>query len=452
MAVIALEHFALIFTKKQEPDKNRARTEIENSAFYSSVFIGDPAMSEIRFTDERLKKLKPETGKRRYVKDEEQPGLRLQITEKGVKTFQFQLWSPVHKKMLTRTLGKYGRGGIGIRTARDIAASLKADILAGVDIEQRAKDIRSQETFDDLFQSWLIDAKGRGKRTWETDERRYQLYIEKPLGNRPISWFTRDRIRRWHIGLLGSAGQRKNTKLGAHTPNRCLALVSTIFNTQLPDHPNPTAGVKPFKEHSRERFLQPDEMGRFFAALEDPVTPEYLRDFVYIALFTGARRGNVGAMRWSDVSLELKTWSIRPDSSKNQEPMVIPLDDEVLKILQRRKKAATSVFVFPAKSGKTGYLQAPRKSYASLKKRAGTADLTFHDLRRSMGSYMTMDGASGLIVAKGLGQKDRKSALPYQRFNLDPVRKHMSSAIEMMKAASELPDKVVDIKRGGSRK
>ena len=38
-------------------------------------------------------------------------------------------------------------------------------------------------------------------------------------------------------------------------------------------------------------------------------------------LLTGARRGNVQAMRWEDVDLKAKLWRIPSQHSKNREPM-----------------------------------------------------------------------------------------------------------------------------------
>lgn len=407
------------------------------------------AVNQFKFTDARLSRLQPDQNKRLYFNDTVQPGLRIQLTPKGIVTFQFQKWSPALKKVQTKTLGKYEPGGIGIDTARDLAAKCNADIINGKDIVQEAKDRREEGSFEELFYSWLETAK-QEKKTWETDVRRYELYIRKPFGKKAVSWFDEKRIKRWHSSLNGAKSQRGEgrVKLGVHTANRCLALVSVVFNHHKLS--NPTAGVKMFKEDSRERFLQPEEMGRFFTALDSSVTPEYLRDFVYLALFTGARRGNVGSMRWSDVSLELKIWTVPAWESKNKKAITIPLSDAAIEILIRRKKIRSSIFVFPVKKGKTGHLQAPRKSWAALLERAGIRDLHFHDLRRSMGSYMAINGTSTAIIGKGLGHKDKKATEVYERLHLDPVRKSMNKAIESMKAARELPDKVIPIDKSAT--
>ena len=54
-----------------------------------------------------------------------------------------------------------------------------------------------------------------------------------------------------------------------------------------------------FKEIRRDRFLSGEELARFFEAL-DLSESETFRDFLLLALFTGARRSNVLSMRWKD--------------------------------------------------------------------------------------------------------------------------------------------------------
>jgi|HubBroStandDraft_6_1064221.scaffolds.fasta_scaffold155424_2 integrase len=54
---------------------------------------------------------------------------------------------------------------------------------------------------------------------------------------------------------------------------------------------------------TRDRFLHPDEVPKFFNALEtDP--DQDIRDIFYLALYTGARRGNLLRMRWDELNLD----------------------------------------------------------------------------------------------------------------------------------------------------
>jgi integrase len=110
------------------------------------------------------------------------------------------------------------------------------------------------------------------------------------------------------------------------------------------DKPNPTEGIKKFRENSRDRFLQPNQLLRFFKALSEEPN-ENFRDCFIVALLTGARRANVQAMKWEEINLESREWRI-PDT-KNKTPHTITLTDEVIIVLQRRKTSSTSPHVSP---------------------------------------------------------------------------------------------------------
>ena len=128
--------------------------------------------------------------------------------------------------------------------------------------------------------------------------------------------------------------------------------------------------------------------------------------------------------------------------------MTIPLIHEAVEILQHRKKTAISIFVLPSpgrSKSKTGHMTDPRTAWKNLLKRAKLENFRLHDLRRTLGSWQTIAGASTAIVGKTLGHKSPASTAVYARLNLDPVRQSMETAVEAMLAARGLPEKVVSI-------
>ncbi|MHB1926981.1 MAG: site-specific integrase [Leptospirillum sp.] len=155
------------------------------------------------------------------------------------------------------------------------------------------------------------------------------------------------------------------------------------------------------------------------------------KDFILLSLFTGARKSNVLSMRWKDIDFERNVWKIPGELSKNGDPMQIPLGPDVLDILRRRRAETSSVFVLPGPGAKGHYME-PKRAWGTLLKRAKLEDLRIHDLRRSMGSWMTIGGTSLPIVGKALGHKTSQATSIYARLNLDPVRAAMDQAVEAM--------------------
>ncbi len=209
---------------------------------------------------------------------------------------------------------------------------------------------------------------------------------------------------------------------------------------------NPAEGVTKFRERSRDRFLQPSELPRFFEAVAQ--APRDTRDFLLLALLTGARRSNVLAMRWEDVRIEEATWRI--PQTKTGEALTVPLVAEAVAVLEtRRVFAGDSPWIFPSR-GKTGHMVEPKRAWVAVKKRAGVEDLHLHDLRRSLGSWQAATGASLVTIGKSLGHSNVSTTAIYARLNLDPVRASLEKATRaMLAAAGVLPiADVQDIKTG----
>ena len=97
---------------------------------------------------------------------------------------------------------------------------------------------------------------------------------------------------------------------------------------------DPCTKVERFRERSRERFLLPDEMRPFMLALK--AEPPEWRDFWLLCLFTGARRGNVAGMAWSDVDTTQGIWYLAGEQLKNGLPLAVVLPPPAAALLQAR--------------------------------------------------------------------------------------------------------------------
>lgn len=243
--------------------------------------------------------------------------------------------------------------------------------------------------------------------------------------------------------------------IGATQPilaNRVVEILSAVFYKAIDwkfTTSNPAAKVTPYKEGKRDRFLQADELPLFFAELAAD-TSEDFKHFVLLALLTGARRTNVLSARWEHFDLTSAVWHIPEDQSKSGKSMDIPLVPEALAILHGRAPKPAG-YVFPADS-KSGYITPPKKRWQALLARTGIADLRIHDLRRTMGSWQAITGASLAIIGKSLGHTTASSTMIYARLSMDPVRQAMTTATSSMLEAAGMkkPAEVKPLKRSKS--
>ena len=200
-----------------------------------------------------------------------------------------------------------------------------------------------------------------------------------------------------------------------------------------------------FREKSRERFLQPDEIPKFFAALDDEATNPLIKDFVYLCLWSGARRNNVASMRDEEINLSTATWTIPGSKSKSGDPMPIHLAAPALEIIKRRM-GHESGYIFPG-SGKSGHFTEPKATWRAIVKRSGLTDIRLHDLRRTLGSWQAAGGASLSIIGKSLGHKHLAATQIYARLQIDPVRQSVDLAAAAMMKAGQKKAKKKNVKK-----
>ncbi len=142
-------------------------------------------------------------------------------------------------------------------------------------------------------------------------------------------------------------------------------------------------------------------------------------------------------MRWSDINFDLKQWRIPETQTKNRDVNTIPLSESAIAILKEvlsanKKSKTPSIFVFPGKS-KDGHLKDPKKAFERIKIKMEVDDIRIHDLRRTLGSYMAITGASLPIIGKALNHKSREATAIYARLSNDPVLNAINVATDLMK-------------------
>jgi len=383
--------------------------------------------NKINFTKRALEALPvPKNGIRDTHHDKKTPGLILRITSTGTKSFV--LYRRIQGRPQRVTLGRFP--SMTVEQARNAVIKTNAQIAEGKNPNVEKKAVRDEMCLDALFELYLERHAKVHKKSWKGDYDQFEIHLQE-WRTKKLSSIRRADIQRLH----GKIGQ----DTGIYVANRVLALLHTLFNKAIEwgwEGSNPAHGVKKFKERSRERFLEADELPRFFQALaEEP--NKTARDYFLVSLLTGARRDNALSMRWDQINIERETWAI-PDT-KSGDPHTLPLIPGVLSILKVRKAESVSPWVFPGK-GRTGHLVEPKKAWGRILERAGIDDLRIHDLRRSLGSWQAATGANLSIIGKTLAHKNVSTTAIYARLGLDPVKESMKKATDaMFEAGGVLP-------------
>ncbi len=191
----------------------------------------------------------------------------------------------------------------------------------------------------------------------------------------------------------------------AATVNRYKAALSAVF-TYLQDEydvsTNPAREVKQLPENNeRIRFLTDNERHSLLQAVKKS-TWNKLYLLVILALTTGARRGDLLNLKWSDIDFKARTASI--STTKNGEPRVLPLTEEAISELMKfRCVGATYIFAHPTKIDENFY-NFDCHWHKALNE-AKLINFRFHDLRHTAGSMLAMANVQTAQIADILGHK-----------------------------------------------
>ena len=158
------------------------------------------------------------------------------------------------------------------------------------------------------------------------------------------------------------------------------------------------------KAGTKSDVLQRGQLAAWFSAvqhLQNPVIAACLQ----MMLLTGARPGEVLALRWEDVNTQWKGISIRDKVEGTREIPATPYMLHLLATLPRRNE-----WVFPSNTSASGCLTEPNKPHTRACKAVGLEGLTLHGLRRSFKSLTEWLEVPVGVVAQIQGHKPSATA------------------------------------------
>jgi integrase len=194
--------------------------------------------------------------------------------------------------------------------------------------------------------------------------------------------------------------------------NRNLAAVRKLFNWCLARdviQVSPCSLIEPpAPERSRDRILSDDELRLVWNAAGKDSSP--FGSLVKLLMLTGQRLAEVGGMRWDELNLENKLWTLPAERVKNGERHEVPLSDAVIEILTALPRIKTTkgfVFTTTRDAAVSGFSRAKDRLDAAIAAAAvndapAVEHWTFHDLRRTMASGMARLGIQLPVIEKVL--------------------------------------------------
>ena len=383
------------------------------------------------------------------------PALALRVTPTGRRTYVFE--SRLHGATIRVNIGTATDWSIG--AARTRAQELKMLVDSGTDPREIERQQQTAQAADKAAAAAKVEA---DKAAAVTVGEVWAAYIEQ---RRPF-WgelHYRDHIDKAKAGGLPSGrrgGGKQLTKPGPLAALMPLALkdldqatierwaadegktrpssarlawrLLTVFLTwcaEQPEYANLLPDKNPAKtKKAREALgkagtksdvLQRGQLAAWFAAvrqIQNPVISACLQTM----LLTGARPGEVLALRWEDVNTQWKGISIRDKVEGTREIPATPYMLHLLAALPRRNE-----WVFYSPTSASGCLTEPNTPHTRACRAGGLEGLTLHGLRRSFASLTEWLETPAGVVAQIQGHKPSATAEKHYKVRpLELLRVH----------------------------
>jgi len=381
---------------------------------------------------------------------------------------------------------------MSVEQARKAAADVNAKIEAGANPAETKRSLRLSPTLSQFFDDYG-KRHGESKASWKDDQQRFRDHISPLLGKKRIADIVRTDLASV-LSAASTKGLSPGTvrHIRALISNMFTNAVEWGLIENSPAIKLRVSG----SVNERDRFLQSVELPRFFAALEeDPnlIVKDLIKIALFTGArrenVSSMRWIDVDLVNaiWRIPNTKNQT-----PHSVTLSPEAIAIltrrKAEHKNLIKSNKLKLGAPYVFPG-IGSKGYINNPRSTlqrvldrdeinqiraliidaggtfewpiprqkpksnrgatHESIKESLARArlsakklkidisnsrinDFVFHDLRRTIGSWQAITGASLPIIGKSLNQKTPRATAIYARLQLDPVRESVEKATEAM--------------------
>jgi len=251
-----------------------------------------------------------------------------------------------------------------------------------------------------------------------------QIYLNSSilpaLGDQAINRLTTSDIAEWFYTYSTTSPGGANQAL-SHL--RSMLKFARETGVLPPDAPDPSKPIRRNTRRARGRLLNAQQLAQLGAWLEaPPIRWRDVADAIRLILLTGCRSGEIARLTWAEVGSDKLSLS----STKTGKRDVV-LSHLALALLDRRKRGASSVFVFPHQANPAKPIASIDAAWRAIRPLVGLAkDIRLHDLRHTYASHAIMIGETLNMAGKLLGHKRPKTTEIYAHMDA----RHLAKAAD----------------------
>lgn len=239
----------------------------------------------------------------------------------------------------------------------------------------------------------------------------FRNYILPAFGHLRLDAITLPAVKRWHAQLPHSPSHSRAVYSLLHT-----VLTMAVEEELIRKNPCRVRGAGSANTYEERPLLSLSQAESIIALMPAPE-----RAIADVALHTQARRGELLALRWSNVDLEAGTIFIRRTlaangaevPTKSKRTRTITLDDETIELLGSiRRDESARVFVRADGSEMREWHVA--RAWAQAREEAGLPGAWFHDMRHTGLTVLSYEGLPIKELMARAGHSTSVASLNYQ--------------------------------------
>lgn len=398
------------------------------------------------------------------VWDTQLPGFKVKVTPAGRRSYYLFYRTTAGRKRNPK-IGDHG--ALTTEQARAIALQWLAEAKKGGDPGGNRQAHRKAPTVADLATRYLEEYAVQHKKpsSIASDRSNIDNHVLPLLGRMKIRDVTRADIDQVKLAIRsGKTARAEKTKPrgrrvvtgGEGAANRTIALLSKMFGLAEEwgwREGNPARNIKKYRERSKDRYLNAEELARLHAALDsvesDASVSSMATAALRLLLYTGARLGEITTLRWRAVDLDEGVLRLEDSKTGRKDIHLGAAAATVLAGLSRG--APNDLVILSAKHGASISLGKP---FYRVRERAGlSSDVTIHTLRHTFASWAVMGGFTLAQTGAMLGHRSPITTAKYAHHDRHPLQQAADRVSAALAATARPADgaEVVDLPRFGRR-
>ncbi|HUO50176.1 MAG TPA: tyrosine-type recombinase/integrase [Candidatus Paceibacterota bacterium] len=306
-------------------------------------------------------------------------------------------------------------------------ASLRQKLARGESIDQVSNKENNKQPFEQFAWEWYESYVTTNNKASE------QYAKQKILTRSLIPFFGQlplDGIRGNHIEQFKAQEIRKVTNKTVNNRltvlAKCLRCAHEWYGVEVPI-------IKKLKcSPTTTDYLTPTECDTLLSG-----TDGQMREMILLALHTGMRQGEIRGLQWSSIDWQERSLTVRHSrcdrskslvTPKNNRDRLIPLDTDVYELLFNRRKTSGYVFTNEERNNEPFTSHRLIEELDRICKRIQLRKITWHKLRHTVGTHLSLNGAPLTVVKDILGHSSITTTMRYS--HVPPVA--LRSAIELL--------------------